>query len=53
MFAGGLQNSNHVCFMKPLFLSLFMTLPFSLGVIASVRDLYTVTWHYRCSHLYL
>ena len=50
MFAGGLQNSNHVCLMNPLFLSkfsLFKTLFFSFGVMSSVRGLYTVL-SFRC-----
>ena len=45
MFVGGLQNSNHVYFIKPLLLSEFSlsrTFCFSLGVMSSVRGLYTV-----------
>ena len=42
---GGLQNSNHVCFKSPLFLSslsLFRMLSFSVGEMSSARGLYTV-----------
>ena len=42
---GGLQNSNHVCFKRPLFLnslSLFIILSFSVVDMSSSRGLYTV-----------
>ena len=42
---GGLQNSNHVCFKRPLSLSslsLLIILSFSVGDISSSRGLYTV-----------
>ena len=44
VYLGGLQNSNHVCFRNPLFLSdvnLFMMASFSVGEISLWRGLYT------------